>query len=53
MAHARVEVVKVKTKIEIMQAVAARIALRIVFSPRYGHRTFLTLWLGACAGGTI
>ena len=50
-ARARVEAVKVTPKIEIAGVEAAKMT-RIRFSPKCGHIILLTLWFGACAGGT-
>ena len=50
--RARVEAVEVTLKIEIALVAATRVALRIRFSPKCGHRILLTLWFDACTGGT-
>ena len=53
MAHVWLEAVKIMPQMEVVQVVAASVALQIRFSPKSSHRMHLSLWFGMCLGETI
>ena len=53
MTSAWVEVVKMTLQIGIARVEAAKLALKIGFTQKFGHRILLILWFGSSAGGII
>ena len=52
MACTQVEAVELMPQVGIVWVEAGKVASQTEFSPKCGHRILLSLWLGACGGGT-